>query len=282
MTIVYLSIDELKKVQSLEIGALDEFDRICKKYEIKYTLGYGTLIGAIRHKGFIPWDDDIDVCVERKDYERLEDICRKELSDKYFYQSHKTDPEYFHLYNKIRVNGTVFKESFQANYNIHQGVYIDIFPIDNLPENWFLRSIQFYIFHFFRTGLMAKYGMINSRNGIKKIAAKILRIVYAPFSLANLYNMSYKLASLCKNKDSRLIHNFCGPYKKKDIFPARYFEKTERVDFEQSKYSVITNYHEVLTSIYGDYMSLPPKEKRSTRHSLVEIKLDTFEKGEDG
>ena len=152
-----LTDTQLRRIQQIETDVLCEVDRICQKHQIKYVLGFGTLIGAVRHQGFIPWDDDVDICMMRKDYERFKDICRTELNPKYFYQSKDTDPEYYHLFDKIRVNGTVFKEDLIAEHDIHHGVYIDIFPMDYVPDNGFLRCLQFWKFHFFRTGLMAKY-----------------------------------------------------------------------------------------------------------------------------
>ncbi len=118
---------QLRTIQQIETDVLCEVDRICKKHQIKYVLGFGTLIGAVRHQGFIPWDDDVDICMMRKDYERFKDICKTELNPKYFYQSKDTDPEYYHLFDKIRVNGTVFKEDLIAEHDIHHGVYIDIY-----------------------------------------------------------------------------------------------------------------------------------------------------------
>ncbi|MDO4467516.1 MAG: LicD family protein [Bacillota bacterium] len=272
--IVILSDEQLKKVQSLELLALQEVNRICTKYNIKYTLGYGTLIGAVRHKGFIPWDDDIDICMLRKDYIRFKEICKKELSSGYFYQDNESDPEYYMLYDKIRVDGTLFKEAFQSQWNIHHGIYVDIFPIDAIPDQKWKETFQYLLFHFFRTGVMVKYGNIASRTGKKKVFAKILRVLYMPFSLSYLYKNANRVAMKYDDIETKRIHSFCGPYKKKDIFERKIYSQMEVVPFENMEAQILKDYDIVLKSIYGDYMKLPPKEKRVTRHSLVQIDVE--------
>ncbi len=270
---VFLSQDELHKVQMIELSALKVVDELCRKHGIKYTLGYGTLIGAVRHQGFIPWDDDIDICLLRDDYMKFKKVCQTELPSTLFYQSHNTDPQYYHLYDKIRVNGTIFKESFQADYNMHQGVYIDIFPIDSLSDDRIIRFIQYRLFHFFRTGLMSKYGVISSRHGVKRIAAQVLRIVYKPFSLDFLYRMANKTATKFNCTKTKQIHNFCSPYRRRDMFDRIIFENYTDIIFAGIKCMAINDYHSVLSSIYGDYMKLPSEDKRCTRHSLVDLKI---------
>lgn len=145
-----------------------ELDRICKAYDIKYTLAYGTLIGAIRHRGFIPWDDDIDVFMLREDLLKLREICKTELNERFFYQNHETDKEYYYLFDKIRLNGTIFKETYLSKYNIHHGVYLDIFPVDKLPDD--LREIkkQYRRYRIYRTVLNSKYLVLNARHGKKE------------------------------------------------------------------------------------------------------------------
>lgn len=130
-----LSSNELKAIHSLELEALTVIDQICRRHSIKYTLIDGSLLGAIRHNGFIPWDDDVDIAMLRDDLEKFKLICKTELPSKYFYQDMSTDPEYLYLFDKIRINNTLFKESYLAEYNINHGVFIDIFPVDNVSDN---------------------------------------------------------------------------------------------------------------------------------------------------
>ena len=148
--VVVLSDEQRESVQNYAFKALCEFDRICSKNNIKYTLGYGTLIGAIRHKGFIPWDDDIDVCVSRKDLLKLRKIANSELTKGFFYQSHETDKSWYRLYDKIRVDGTLFREVAHENEKIHHGVYMDVFALDYISQYKIINVVQSAIYKFIK------------------------------------------------------------------------------------------------------------------------------------
>lgn len=271
---IKISQKQLEKLKKTELEILIELDRICRKYNIKYTLGYGTLLGAIRHKGFIPWDDDVDVCMLRKEYNRFREVCKEELGEAFFYQSNETDPEYFHLFDKIRANNTIFKETYLAKYNIHHGVYIDIFPIDYIPSMGVRRKIQLLKFHFFRAGLMAKYLDCNARKGWKKYAAICLKIFYAPFSVKSLYSSANRVAVQYNlSKENIVAYSFGSPYKGKDSFPVSYFEQVIDASFEGKKFFIPTFYDDILSNIYGDYMKYPPEKQRLTRHDLLELRI---------
>ncbi len=264
---------ERQRVQQLEWELLCELDRICTKYNICYTLAYGSMLGAVRHKGFIPWDDDVDVCMLRPELARFREACAAELDARCFYQTHETDPEYFHLFDKLRMNGTVFRESFLASRSIHHGVYLDIFPVDYVPDGFWRREAQYLQFHFYRAGLMAKYLDPNARRGKKKYAAWVLRVLYAPFSLEYLYRQACKTAMRYDAYPGALAQSLCSPYKRRDCFPAECYRSCVRMPFGAAEFSVSAEYDGMLCRIYGNYQELPPESERTTRHELVELKL---------
>ena len=273
MEYVNITQEDKRKIQLLELEILQEVDAICRRNGIHYTMGYGSLIGTIRHDGFIPWDDDVDICLMRKDYVRFKEICKKELGPRFFYQSNDTDPEYYLLYDKIRLNGTVFKESHLSSYNIHHGVYIDIFPIDYIPDCRIKQTLQFVCFHFFRSGLMSKYLVLEARGWKKKIIAAVLRTLYFLIPLSSLYKNANKVATWYDNSPSKRIMNLLTPYYMKEIFNADLYKEYTEHKFEGMMVKIVKQYDLFLKQIYGDYMKLPPTEKRNTRHTLVELNI---------
>lgn len=267
-----------KKLQNLELEMLLRFDEICKKYDIHYTLAGGTMIGAVRHNGFIPWDDDIDVYVLRDDFNKIRDIFPKELvGTGIFYQDHKTDKEYYYQFDKLRMNHTIFKETFLKNHNINHGIFIDIFPIDYVPNNLILRSSQYIEYRLMRLILMCKYINIDAREGKKKYFARIIRLLSCKVNLDKLYKKSEKVAQrYLNNKDNcRFVRNLnsLGSDGTKETYPLSYFKKLKRVKFESSLLSISAEYDQMLRKIYGNYMELPPKSERKTRHNLESFKL---------
>lgn len=274
MKYVNITQQERRKIQLLELEILREVDKICRRNGIHYSMGYGSLIGTIRHDGFIPWDDDIDICLLREDYVKFKEICKKELDCRFFYQSNDTDPEYFLLYDKIRLNGTLFRESYQSSYNIHHGIYIDIFPVDYLPDNPLKQIFQFVCFHFFRSGLMSKYLVLEARKGTKKYyMAAVLRLFYCFFPLSFLYHHANKVATWYNKTPHKRIMNFLTPYRLKEVFDANIYHEFIEHQFEDMSVEIIKQYDSFLKQIYGDYMKLPPLEKRNTRHSIIELQL---------
>ncbi len=273
MEILHISDEERRRIQQLELDILMEVDRICRKNGIQYTMGYGSLIGAIRHNGFIPWDDDIDICMLRKDYIRFKDVCKTELDNRFFYQSQDTDPEYYYLFDKIRLNGTVFKESFVSKWNIHHGIYIDVFPVDYIPDNWFKRKIQYYTFHFFRTGVQSKYIMLQARKGIRRYMFSVAKLLYSFFPLSFLYKNANRIAMLYDQVPQKKIMNMYTPYRMKEVFDIQMYQNFIEHEFENKKVQIVKDYDIFLRQIYGDYMQLPPMEQRNTRHTIIELKL---------
>lgn len=267
--VVVLSDEQRESVQNYAFKALCEFDRICKKNNIRYSLGYGTLIGAIRHKGFIPWDDDIDVCVSRKDVIKLRKIANSELAEGFFYQSHESENDWYRLYDKIRVDGTLFREVAHENEKIHQGVYIDIFALDYVSHSKIVDLFQSAIYKFITSILSAKFISIRQKHGPKKYISILFRIIFFFVKKKWLYVLAERISTLYKSGD--MLKCFETPYN--DNMPESDFDNFVRVDFMNRPFMVVEKYDWWLRKIYGNYMQLPPVEKRVTRHTLSELKL---------
>ena len=140
---IELDTKTLRKLQLTELELMIEVDRICRKSNIKYSLDGGTLLGAVRHDGFIPWDDDADIMMSRTEYDKFYDACKNELNkEKFFLQEFRTDPEYRWGYSKMRKNGTVFLRKGQEHVKCHTGVCIDIFIFDEVPDNYVSRRLH--------------------------------------------------------------------------------------------------------------------------------------------
>lgn len=275
---VNLTDSKRKKVQTIELKMLVKFDELCKKHNIPYTLAGGTMIGAVRHKGFIPWDDDVDVYVLRDDFNKMRDAFPKELQGtKIFYQDHKTDKNYYYQFDKLRMNDTVFKETFLENHKINHGVFIDIFPIDYIPNNVILRFSQYVEYRLMRLILMCKYINLDARKGKKRYVAFIVRMLFFRVNLDKLYHRSERIAQrYLKNKsECKFVRNLnsLGSDGIKETYPLKYFKKFKKIEFESNLLSISVYYDRMLKMIYGDYMEIPPKSERKTRHDLAELKL---------
>lgn len=135
----FLVTTKRKKVWSVELNLLKKFDEVCRKYNLKYYADYGTLLGAVRHKGFIPWDDDLDLTMFRDDYERLKDVAYKEFSEPYFFQDSYSDSMMW-AFSKLRDSRTTAIEFPDAPSSFHQGIFIDIFPLDDAPDEFHMKS----------------------------------------------------------------------------------------------------------------------------------------------
>ena len=275
-----LGID-IKRIQKIEVELLLEFDRICKKHDIKYQLFAGTLLGAIRHEGFIPWDDDIDVAMIRSEYDRFVSVVQKELQDEYFFQTLKTDPNYMNRFAKIRKNNTVFKEKLVQELDMHHGVYIDIFALDNIEPDtskgknqiWKIRKID----GFFKFRL--KYRYESMEPGFAKTKAKFKYNLIKFMSIPKLKVDEYvlKIMKSFNDKDTGYIADLSNPgvgNLEKFIMKKEVMMDSIDAMFEGHSFPIPRTYDAVLTKAYGDYMKLPDEFNRVSHHNIVEIDLN--------
>jgi len=268
---IMVSEEQLTQIKSKELYILKEFDRVCRENGLKYSLIYGTLLGAVRHKGFIPWDDDVDVCMLREDYEKFRRIAQDKLPNELFYQSHCTDKEYFQLFDKIRLNGTVFAEKYYAKYHMHQGIYIDIFPCDKIPNSPIKKKVQLIAYQFFRVGLMSRYLDSSQRKGFKKWCARILGVVYSVFSMDYLYAKAEKIAKMYNRDDTKELFIFPDTITCNSTIDYYSMQTISTIKFEDACFYCMGNYEHYLHNQYGDYMELPPVDERIPKHELINL-----------
>lgn len=262
-------MNKLRQLQLCELEILNEFVRICEKYGLRYYLVGGTLLGAVRHQGFIPWDDDIDVAMLRTDYERFADICRYELGEKYFYQNVKTDPYYFLTYAKLRKNNTEFYEERFCNAKFHKGIFIDIIPLDVCPRPGILCHFLFNIL------AVTNYcGQVDSGEKYcpyRELSGKIGYAVLRLFNKQQIVKLRKRICSLSAFLgDGSFLASYSGAYGyQKEVFPEKWFGVGSPVIFEGKEYCAPLNVHAQLSQIYeAEYMLIPPEKERKTHVNL--------------
>ncbi len=257
----------LKEHQAILIELLIEFDRVCQKHNIKYILFAGSALGAVRHQGFIPWDDDLDVALLREDYDRLMKLDPDEWNKTYYMQCEYSNHWPIH-FSKLRKNNTTCLEKYHPkDKEIHQGIYIDIFPIDNASDKPFVRKIQFYASKIVQAKSFFKRGYETASIVKKGVMLLSSVLPLKPF---------LKIVKMSQNKTSRYVHSFLGGSInfKKGVFERRWISDTINMPFESISIPVSLHYHELLTMQYGDYMVLPSAEERQCKVHAILVDTD--------
>lgn len=262
-------MEKLKELQNTELVILKEIDRICKNNNIRYYLGEGTLLGAIRHHGFIPWDDDIDLLMPRKDYKKFLEVAPKVVHENFEIQHSSTVKNYWSPFIKVRYLGTsFFKQQHISHLTNHNGPLIDIFPLDNVPKRDSLKQfLQAAIIKFNRGMLSYK---LKTRHP-KKWKGYIVKFCSYFVSVNQIHKVLDRTFKKYNNINNKYIVNLASYYNyKKQTVPKKWYGKPRMVKFESLIMPVPKEAEKILASIYGDYMTLPPLEKRVIKHHFDE------------
>lgn len=274
-----MSLDKniLKELHKVEVEILDEFVRVCNKHNLRYWLVGGTLLGAIRHKGFIPWDDDIDIGMPREDYNKFISLAEKELKNKYFIHYIGNDKNFYLNFLKIKKKNTLFDEKLIEKIDTKKNIFIDIFPYDEV-ENPHAKSfiIKNYIYKNLTPLALYKTKILEKN----KLRRPWLRFLVLPFTYQSILKFQRKIEiSENKKENCQFVTSYTGSYNfQKETLPKEKIYPLKEAEFEGKKYYIPNDYDYYLTNIYGDYMKLPPKEKRIA-HLPNKIIFDTT-KGE--
>lgn len=266
--------EEFRKMQLLQLDMIVEFDRICRKYDIKYVIMYGTLLGAVRHKGYIPWDDDADICMLREDYEKFKGVAYEMNPDICYFQDHYTEPEYLWQYAKLRRPNTIFIRNGQEHLKHRTGVFIDIFPFDDIPLNVIGQVWQNAQCYCLRKILWAQVACKNEK-GFWKLWFTLLSQISPKWVYKKIDKWIKNSSNSSPNKVRTLLFPAPGKvykhsYPKSMIYgiPKQWFLERAEFEFEGHKVFGPKDFEQYLKYMYEDYLTLPPENKR-TPHAPV-------------
>lgn len=262
-----VTLTECKKI---EIEILDYVTELCNKNNLTYFLGGGTLLGAVRHKGFIPWDDDVDIMMPREDYDKLAQVISNIDNNRFLYLNYKDNNDYYYPFAKVVDKRTKVKE-LDCKEIKDLGVYIDIFPIDNVSDDMQENKKLFKKYKMYDI-LLGSYKMpkeeLKKNNIVKRILRYILKWYMSIFN--NYKKVLEKMENLGKKyPNSNTVACITGRYFEKEIMPKSYIEDFIMAKFEDREYKIPKGYDLYLTKHYGDYMQLPPKEKQVSNHDNI-------------
>lgn len=271
---------QLRKLQLEMLELLMEFDRICRKHHIRYFLSCGTLLGAVRHKGFIPWDDDIDVEMLRSDYAYFCSVCEREIDrERFFFQDHRNDANYRWFYGKMRKKETGFIRVGQRHLRQRSGICMDVFVLDEICESALGQRVHEVICRGFRKILWSTIGQFEASGFGKRMLYKFL----ATLSHRKVLSLFEKFARQYENGQHDLVafNNTEVRTKRGYAFKKAWYAETIELEFEKRKFMAPCGYDEILYLKYGDYMQYPPLEKRGGTSAATYIKFsDGIEIGE--
>ena len=256
----------LRKLQLIETDILKIVDKFCKKHDIKYSLYAGTALGAVRHGGFIPWDDDIDICMTRPDYERFLKLWREQGEEGYALQG-TDNPNYEYInFSKIRKIGTKFGTEFdvKAYGEDNVGIFLDVFPFDKVPND--KRKRKKFLFNV-KLWLVYTRGYAYTRGGtFLKLISKLLLLKSRKRQLKIRNKLEKKILSYQSMEKDYSLASLACPASLKNIFPADILDQVQEIDFEDTKASIYKDYDTALRITFGNYMQLPPEQERVCKH----------------
>lgn len=260
-----------EKIKTVQLEIAQVLADICERNGIRYFLAYGTLLGAIRHDGFIPWDDDIDIMMPYPDLLKFEEACKRELPQGYFYQSPNTDPEYDLTIMRLCKDNTVMLEERMKDKNIHHGIFVDIYPLFGAATG-FGRKIQ--VFRAMKRALYLWGKPPENHGALTRMGSKFLLALKPKRKRKKAADKLFKKIALdydaCENVtvlDSRTEGM------RRDYARAWFGEGVPHV-FEDTAFKIPADAHSVLEKRYGDYMALPPENERVPHHDYVRISFD--------
>ena len=270
----------MNHIQKEEFRILLEFNRICVKHNITYSLGYGTLLGAIRHNGFIPWDDDVDVIMLRDEYNKFLSVVKNELSNDFTYIDHDVEDKYYYAFAKIRSNSVELREKSVDYLGIHQGVWIDIFPYDAIPKdesaalkqkNLIKKYHNLFVAFVFTHASNTDTGV---RRSVKKIFEGFNRITKNINNFKNRWFEKQHQAIIQYNHEKDLDYTCMAPNFTEHEYHSSVLNKDALMDviqhdFEGTPLPIIASHHEHLTAVYGDYMTPPPLDEQVSNHDVM-------------
>lgn len=286
-----LTVEEHAALRRALLQLLLEFDRVCRHLGIPYQLGAGTLLGAVRHQGFIPWDDDADVCLLRADYERFAQLAGGVLAPGFFLQHSGTEPASPFLFTKLRLDGTEFVCPHTQALGIHQGIYLDIFPFDDVRPHRICGRLHFELT---RLVLMARSFLLSGRNG--RVGMKRAPFVRLIFQICNrllqcfgherMDRLTTWLVTFYSQRRTTAAPSSAGYVSClvsgslrraqwwQRVRECKAFMYTIPADFCGHHFPIPANYDEVLSNLYGDYRQMPPSEQQCPRHDIVRFRMD--------
>lgn len=276
--------NQLREIQLLELEIAKEIRNICERYKIHYFLVGGTLLGAVRHKGFIPWDDDMDIGMLRKDYERFLKCAKKDLPEKFVLSTWDDTTDYALPFAKVQLKDTLIDEPVTQGLNLCHGIWVDIFPYDSLPIKCF-----FYNSYRYRLKIYYLLNLIQSGYHLERSyhCTKTRKLCYMLLRSAIIFSKNINYRKKCQKMilkyndiDERKVET-SGILDKRFIFPSSYFKDFIPLTFEGESFLAPTKYDKYLHHAYGDYMQLPPDDQRVAWHGIEQVRFSDELLGQD-
>lgn len=263
--------EQIEQVWKVEQEILDVIHGVCSKQNLRYTLAYGTLIGAVRHGGFIPWDDDIDLIMPRDDYEMLLSIWNDVAPEGYILQNVRTNPDYTNTFSKVRKDHTTFlQDEVETAKMYHKGIFVDIFPADRVADKKLANTVQYIAS---AVNLLFTRGYKSGSGGVIGAAESIL--------LALPKRIRPTLRKWSENIIRKWNHNeqlqWFSPStieSARRYYPANLFNSMKTIEYCQKTYSCVADPDAFLRVDYGEYMQLPPEEERVWKHHPIIIDFE--------
>ena len=263
----YQEVTDIREIQQMELGIMEYIHEVCQKIGVKYFLAYGSLIGAVRHKGFIPWDDDMDICMLREDYEKLQDYLIAYPDDRYEVMSYKNNLNYVYPFMKVQDNQTYLLEE-DVRIDSNMGIYVDIFPVDGYEDDSVFKDKMTRLIKKRQLSCYTFKGITNTKSILNSLIRYISVIVFY-FTNTNKYIRGIDdLAQSRKVDDYELVDYLIYKDMNKPVWKREWLNQTIMGVFEGKEFMIPKNYHEILTSDYGDYTQLPPVELRFSHHDF--------------
>ena len=263
----YQEVTDIREIQQMELGIMEYIHEVCQKIGVKYFLAYGSLIGAVRHKGFIPWDDDMDICMLREDYEKLQDYLIANPDERYEVMSYKNNLNYVYPFMKVQDNHTYLLEE-DVRIDSNMGIYVDIFPVDGYENDANFKNKMTKLIKKRQLSCYTFKGITNTKSVLNSLIRYISVIIFY-FTNTNKYVAQIEeLAKSRKVSDYEEVDYLIYKDMNKPVWRREWLEQVTTGTFEGKEFMIPKNYHEILTSDYGDYMQLPPVELRFSHHDF--------------